>query len=32
MTVQSLPEFALVIGIPNRENLEEGNEWLSETY
>lgn len=32
MTVQSLPEFALVIGIPNREDLEEGNEWLSETY
>ena len=32
MTVQSLPEFALVIGIPNRGNLEEGNEWLSETY
>ena len=32
MTVQSLPEFALVIGIPNRENLEEENEWLSETY
>ena len=32
MTVQSLPEFALVIGIPNRGNLEEGNEWLSEIY
>lgn len=32
MTVQSLPEFALVIGIPNRGNLEEGSEWLSETY
>lgn len=32
MTVQSLPEFALVIGIPNRGNLEEGNEWMSETY
>ena len=32
MTVQSLPEFALVIGIPNRGNLEEGNEGLSEKY
>ena len=32
MTVQSLPEFALVIGIPTWEKLEEMNKWLSETY
>ena len=31
MTVQSLPEFALVIGIPTFEKLGD-NKWLSETY
>lgn len=31
MTVQSLPEFALVIGMPTFEKLGD-NKWLSETY